>query len=92
MSKKRHRKHTGFWIDVDGQPVHVLGDPEMSKDLIEALADMAREARKMIADPQPANPVRLRDPVSKHEMVFDAGQVKIIELWKSLGYEEVEET
>jgi len=78
--------HKGFWIDVDGQPIHILGDPEMSKELVEALANMARELRRGVEAPETGQMVTLRDPETEHEMVFNASQVKIIALWKSLGY------
>jgi hypothetical protein len=50
---KRHDPwggHRGFSIDVDGQPVHVLGDPNMPEQTREALREVARLARKSIED------------------------------------------
>lgn len=79
-------KHSGFWIDVDGHPVHVLGDPDMSQELVEALAAMAREVQRGNVELEPVQTVTLRDAESGHEMVFNAKQEKIIALWKSLGY------
>lgn len=38
--------HTGFWIDVDGEGAHVLGDPNMSEETAKALAEVIRAVRK----------------------------------------------
>lgn len=40
----------GFWIDVDGQSVHVLGDPDMAQQTRQALENMARAAMRIPAD------------------------------------------
>lgn len=42
--------HVGFYADVDGEPMHVLGDPNMSDETLKALQAMARAARKAIED------------------------------------------
>jgi hypothetical protein len=50
---KRHDPfggHRGFLIDVDGQPVHVLGDPNMPEKTREALREVARLARRAVED------------------------------------------
>lgn len=45
-----HGGHVGFWTDVDGEPIHILGDPNMSEETLKALQDMARLVRKMQDD------------------------------------------
>lgn len=42
--------HVGFFADVDGEPIHVLGDPNMSEETLNALRELARAARKAIDD------------------------------------------
>lgn len=42
--------HTGFYTQVDGVPVHVRGDPNMSDDTLKAIQEMARAAMKAIED------------------------------------------
>lgn len=42
--------HVGFFVDVDNEPMHVLGDPNMSEETLNALKAMARAARKAIED------------------------------------------
>lgn len=39
------KNHRGFRMDVDSQPVHVTGDPDMSEESRMALADLVRAAR-----------------------------------------------
>ena len=46
MTKKT--KHVGMWLNVDGEPVHMLADPAMSDKTAKALAELVRAARKMI--------------------------------------------
>lgn len=46
-TKKRRRGHTGFWLNVDGEAVHVLGDPQMSQETADAIAQVARAVREM---------------------------------------------
>lgn len=41
-------KHEGFWVDIDGEPVHFLADPNMSEETANALAELVRAARKAI--------------------------------------------
>lgn len=50
---KRNRRHVGQWINVDGEPVHVLADPNMSEETREALVALARAARKMVENRKP---------------------------------------
>lgn len=50
---KRNRRHVGQWIDVDGEPVHVLADRNLSEDVREALEELIRAARKMVAEREP---------------------------------------
>jgi hypothetical protein len=38
--------HVGQWIDVDGEPVHVLADPNMSEETRRAIESLVRAARK----------------------------------------------
>ena len=40
----------GFWMDVDGEPVHMLADPNMSDETAEALVELVRATRKMLDD------------------------------------------
>lgn len=47
---KRKPKHVGFWTQVDGEPVHMLADPDMSPETAEALAHVIRAARKMVEE------------------------------------------
>ncbi|MEO8608887.1 MAG: hypothetical protein ABI690_13430 [Chloroflexota bacterium] len=44
MGKKRG--HTGFWLNVDDEPVHVLGDPEMSQETANAISEVVRAVRE----------------------------------------------
>ncbi len=44
-SKKRQRGHTGFWLNVDDEPVHVLGDLNMSQETADAIAEVVRLVR-----------------------------------------------
>lgn len=43
-----HGGHTGFWLNVDGEGVHVLGDPSMSEETANALRELVRAARKHV--------------------------------------------
>ncbi|GIK63853.1 MAG: hypothetical protein BroJett018_16470 [Chloroflexota bacterium] len=38
----------GFYTEVDGQAIHVLGDPNMSEETFEALKELARLAMKAV--------------------------------------------
>lgn len=40
------RKHKGFYMDVDGEPVHMLADPNMTPETQAALEAMVRAVRK----------------------------------------------
>lgn len=47
-NKTRRKKvpaHTGFWLNVDDEPVHVLGDINMSQETANAIAEVARLVR-----------------------------------------------
>lgn len=44
--------HEGFWMDVDGEPVHMLADPNMSEETAEALSEVVRAARRMLEEEQ----------------------------------------
>ncbi len=44
----KKRKHVGFWAEVDGQPIHFLGDVGMSEETLEALKEVARAAMRML--------------------------------------------
>lgn len=37
--------HTGFWLNVDDEAVHVLGDINMSRETADAIAEVARLVR-----------------------------------------------
>lgn len=50
---ERKRKHVGQWINVDGEPVHVLADANMSDATRDALVTLARAARKMVDERVP---------------------------------------
>jgi hypothetical protein len=49
-----HGDHTGFYVDVspngenDDEPIHILGDPNMSEETLNALQELARAARRMM--------------------------------------------
>jgi hypothetical protein len=45
MAAKRRRYHVGFWVDVDGTPMHVRDDPNMDERTMEALKAVARAIR-----------------------------------------------
>ncbi len=38
---------TGFWLDVDGKPIHVTGDPYMAEETAQAIAEMVRIVRAL---------------------------------------------
>lgn len=40
----------GFWMEVDGSPIHVNGDPNMSEETREAIANLFRAARKAVSE------------------------------------------
>jgi hypothetical protein len=52
MSKRKQR-HIGQWMNVDGEPVHVLADPNMSDGTRDALLELVRAARKMVENRKP---------------------------------------
>lgn len=41
-------RHVGFWVEVDGQPAHVLGDPNMDDKTAAALAELIRCAIRAV--------------------------------------------
>lgn len=41
-------KHQGFWMNVDGEMVHMLADPEMSAETAEALGMLVKHVRKLM--------------------------------------------
>lgn len=43
-----HDGHEGMWLEVDGEPVHMLADPDMSDETAEALREMVQAARRMM--------------------------------------------
>ena len=45
-----HDGHVGMWLEADGEPFHVLGDPNMNEETLEALREMARAARRMMEE------------------------------------------
>lgn len=53
--RKKQRGHTGFWLNVDGQSVHVLGDPNMSEETANAIAEVVRLVRAE-DEPEPPRP------------------------------------
>lgn len=42
--------HVGFTMDVDGTPIHILGDPDMDDETRAALEEMGRAAIQAIKD------------------------------------------
>ncbi len=42
------RKHVGFWVEVDGQLVHMLGDLHMSEETLDAVKEITRAAMRML--------------------------------------------
>lgn len=49
----RKRKHVGQWLNVDGEPVHVLADPNMSDATRHAIEELARAARRYVENRKP---------------------------------------
>lgn len=47
-NRLQKRKHVGFWVEVDGQPVHMLGDLHMSEETLDAVKEIARAAMRML--------------------------------------------
>jgi hypothetical protein len=45
-----HGGHMGQWIDVDGEQVHVLADPNMDEKTANAIAELVRAVRKLTPD------------------------------------------
>lgn len=43
-------KHRSFYMNVDGEPIHTLANPNMSPETQHALEELVRAARKMAAD------------------------------------------
>ena len=44
------RRPKGFWLTIpSGMTIHVLGDPDMSQETLNALAEMAKAAGRMAA-------------------------------------------
>lgn len=52
QNKKRKRGHVGQWLDVDGEHVHILADPNMSEETAEALRKLVRAVRKQLDTPK----------------------------------------
>lgn len=48
-----HGGHVGMWMEADGEPFHVLGDPNMSEETAEALRQVVRAARRMVDKGKP---------------------------------------
>jgi hypothetical protein len=49
--KRRTIKHTGFYIDhpdLQGEPIHVLGDPNMDQKTRLAIVELAKAARRYL--------------------------------------------
>lgn len=44
------KKHKGFYMDVDGDPVHFLADPNMTPETKAALEALVRAAKKHMDD------------------------------------------
>lgn len=42
--------HVGQWLDVDGEPVHMLAAPDMSAEARAALQELVRRVRRMLKD------------------------------------------
>jgi hypothetical protein len=47
---RRQSKHIGFWLDTDYGPAHVLGDPNMSQETRDALAEVVKAAHKYMEE------------------------------------------
>lgn len=43
----------GFWMDVDGEKIHVQGDPNMSQDELDMLVNIIKAAMKHVEQPYP---------------------------------------
>lgn len=44
------RKHVGFWVEVDGQPIHMLGALHMSEETLDAVKEITRAAMRMLEE------------------------------------------
>jgi hypothetical protein len=44
----RKPKHNSFYMDIDGEPVHMQANPNMSPETEAALVALVRAARKML--------------------------------------------
>lgn len=42
------RERTGFYTSVDGDPVHIQGDPEMNEETFQALQELIRAAQRAL--------------------------------------------
>ena len=54
--RKKPNKHVGFWMDVDGEPVHMLADPDMSEETAKALENLVRCVREKMDAKYPLTP------------------------------------
>lgn len=41
-------QHQGFWSQADGQPIHILGDPNMSDETLHAIQELAKAVMHMM--------------------------------------------
>jgi len=77
------KRHKGFYMDVDGEPVHMLADPNMTPETQAALEALVRAARKMVE----AMPVYQCAECGQLRASAEDGvctQCKIDDLWKGL--------
>jgi len=94
----KKRGHVGMWLDVDGEPVHVLADPNMSEETAAAIAKIVRAVREMpLADLDAIERkhyvstryVTMRPPKDEDVQV-NAARQDVIDRLKAAGYTLVE--
>jgi hypothetical protein len=61
-------KHVGFYSKVDGQPIHIYGDPTMSDETLQAIQEVAKAAMKMMQNKGK------RHDLTSDDMILDWGE------------------
>jgi len=99
----KKRGHVGMWLDVDGEPIHVLADPNMSEETANALREITRAVRRM--DAEQSKPADLDEIEREHhvsarhitmrppqgdDVQVNADAHEVIEQLKAAGYVVVE--
>lgn len=72
MAKRKGKPaQTGFWLKVDGEAVHVLGDPDMDVKTANAIVKVVRAAKAQV-DPEGAGWHGWPGPYAKVVQWFEA--------------------